>query len=99
MNLTTFSTEQLNLFALTVEGIIRQLDDIGPTYLSEEDNKRRETMMAQVYVLEEQLDLEIARRSLVSLHEQLGADESATLETAQHALVSLQAQVRGEERT
>jgi hypothetical protein len=47
-------------------------------------------------VLDEQLTLEIARRGLVCLHAQLGADESTTLEIASHALVELQTQVRGE---
>ena len=100
MNLATFSTEQLHLFALTLEGIVRQLDGVSDAYLTKEEQERRETLMAQAHVLEEQLDLEMAHRSLVSLHEQLGADESATLEIAHQALVSLQKQGdRGEKRT
>jgi hypothetical protein len=98
MNLTTFSTEQLHLFALTIEQVERQLDDVSPDYLTKEEQERRETLKEQTYVLSQQLDLEIARRSLVSLHEQLGADESATLEISQHALVSLQKKGQGEEK-
>jgi hypothetical protein len=99
MNLTTFSTEQLHLFVHILEGISRQLDDISLAHLSEEDQKRRETLTAQAYVLNEQLTLEIAHRSLLHLHEQVGIDQSTTLEIANHALVSLQKQGRGGERT
>ncbi len=100
MNLTTFSTEQLNLFVHTVEGIIRQLDDISPAHLGDMDNKRRETLMEQAYVLDEQLSLEMAHRTLANLHAQLGVDESTTLGIARSALVILQKQVAGEkERT
>jgi hypothetical protein len=45
MNLENFSTEQLNLFVHTLEGIIRQLDDISPAHLGDVDQKQRETMM------------------------------------------------------
>jgi hypothetical protein len=99
MNLSTFSMGQLNLFVHTLEGIYRQLDDISPAHLSEKDQKRRETMMTQVHVLEEQLTLEIAHLGLVELQGQLGTDESTTLEIAHHALVELQKQVRGEKNT
>jgi hypothetical protein len=99
MNLATFSTEQLHLFALALEAVERQLDEVNPAHLSKEEQERRETLTEQAYVLSEQLDLEMARRSLVSLHAALGADESATFEIASHALVSLQAQLKTEERT
>ena len=99
MNLSAFSTEQLNLFAHTVQGVYRQLDDLSPTHLSDEDNKRRELLLAQAFVLEEQVDLEIARRSLVDLHAQLGVEESTTLAIASHALSELEKQAaRGKER-
>ncbi len=80
MKLTTFSTERLNLFVQTLEGISRQLDDLSPGSLSEENKKQQETLLQQAYVLEEQLTLEIAHRSLVCLQAQLGAEESTTVE-------------------
>ena len=91
MNLTTFSTEQLHLFAHTLEGIYRQLDDISPSHHSEEDNERRETLMKQAFALGEQLDLEIARRSLLCIRAQVGGEESTTLELAHRQLINLQA--------
>jgi len=99
MNLTTFSTEQLNLFAHTLEGIYRQLDDISPLHLSQEEQKRREILLAQAFALEEQLDLEIAHRGLLDLHKSLGIEESTTLAIAAHALGELEKQVaRGKEK-
>jgi hypothetical protein len=99
MNLTTFSTEQLHLFVHTVEGISRQLDGISPAHLTQEEQERRETLMEQAFVLGEQLELEIAHRSLVSLQSQLGAEKSANLDIASHALESLQAELQTGERT
>src|SRR5579864_2659952 len=99
MNLTTFSTEQLNLFAHTLEEIYRQLDDISPLHLSQEEQKRREILLAQAFALEELLDLEMARRRLLDLHKSLGVEESTTLAIASHALYELEKQAaRGKEK-
>jgi hypothetical protein len=95
MNLTAFSTEQLNLFAHTLEGVYRKLDDISPVHLSQEEQNQRELLLAQTFALEEQLNLEIAHRSLVSLHAQLGVEVSTTLTIASHALSELEKQAAG----
>ena len=79
MNLTTFSIEQLNLFQHTVDGIMRQLEDINPGHLPEEDTKQHETILQQAYVFDEQLTLEIARRSLLYLQVRLVEDRPLNL--------------------
>ncbi len=93
MNLTTFPTEQLNLFKHTLDGITLQLDDLSLDHLSEEGKKQQETLLHQAYELEEQVNLEIARRSLACLQAQLGGEEQLTLEMARRQLLYLQAQI------
>ena len=71
MDFAAFSSEQLYLFQCTLDGIMRQLEDIAPHLFPEEDKKLYETMSQQAYVLHEQITLEIVRRSLTCLQAQI----------------------------
>jgi hypothetical protein len=69
--------EEREVFAYVLGCYIGGL--IATCYLVE-DKKPHETLLQQAYLLEEQLTLEIARHSLVSLQAQLGAEESTPVE-------------------
>ena len=66
--------EQLDLFLFTIEGIQRQLEDLSPGLLPEEDKKLHETLSQQAYVLQNTLILERVRRSMAKLQAQLATE-------------------------
>jgi hypothetical protein len=75
MNLTTLSTEQLQLYQHEVEGVLSLLEDVVPTRLQEEDQEKYKTVLEQAYTLGNRITFEIGCRQLTNLQTRMETEQ------------------------